>query len=82
MKKLDHNAKKTELENKIPTGLGTTSTLTTVENKIPNVSNLVTKQIIIQKLMKLKRNVLIIIMINTLLGQNLTSLQQNFLMQD
>ena len=35
--------------------LATTSALTTVENKIPNVSNLV-KKTITQKLMKLKKN--------------------------
>ena len=44
-KKKHYNAKITELEGKIPsiTGLATISTLTTVENKIPNVSNLVKK---------------------------------------
>ena len=54
----DYNAKITEIEGKIPIidGLATTSGLTTVENKIPNVSNLVKKEIITQKVLKLKRN--------------------------
>ena len=44
-KKTNFNAKVTEIEGKIPssTGLATNSALTAVENKIPNVSNLVTK---------------------------------------
>ena len=36
--------------------------LTELENKIPSVSNLVEKQTITQKLLKLKRNLLIMIM--------------------
>ena len=54
----DYNAKITGIEGKIPIigGLATTSGLTTVENKIPNVSNLVKKEIITQKVLKLKRN--------------------------
>ena len=54
----DYNAKITKIEGKIPIigGLATTSGLTTVENKIPNVSNLVKKEIITQKVLKLKRN--------------------------
>ena len=64
-------------------GLATTSALTAVQNKIPDLSSLVKKkQIIMQKLVKLKRKSLIIIMINTLLLQNLISLQQIFLLQD
>ena len=45
LKKTDLNAKTSEIENKIPsiTGLATSSALTAVENKIPNVSNLVKK---------------------------------------
>ena len=45
LKKSDYNAKISELENKIPSisGLVTASALTLVENKIPNVSNLVKK---------------------------------------
>ena len=78
VKKLDHNVKITEIENRTPTiiGLATTSALTAVENKISDVSSLVKKIIIIiiiirQELVKLKRNFLIMIMINTLLPQNL-----------
>ena len=50
------NTKINEVKNEIPsiTGLATTSALTTVENKIPSISNLVKKQIMIQKLEKLK----------------------------
>ena len=41
----DHNAKITEIEDKIPSicGVTTNAALTAVENKIPNVSNLVKK---------------------------------------
>ena len=52
VKKADYTTKITEIEGKIPsitTGLGTTAALTTVENKIPNINNLVKKQIMIQK---------------------------------
>ena len=48
-------------------GLATTSALTAVENKIPNVSNLG------HKLMKFKRKSLIISMTNILLIQKLIS---------
>ena len=68
--KADYNTKISEIESKIPSvsDLATNSSLTTVENKIPDVSNLVKKkQILIQKLLKLKRKLLIIIMINILL---------------
>ena len=64
----------TELENKIPdvSSLATKTALTAVENKISDVSSLVKKkQIITQKLLKLKRNLLIIIMTNILLLQSL-----------
>ena len=66
-------AKLTELENKIPnaSSLATKTALTAVENKIPSVSNLVKKQTMTQKLVSLKRNLLIIIMINILLLQSL-----------
>ena len=45
LKKTDYNAKITELEIKIPdvSGLATNTALATVENKIPNINNLVTK---------------------------------------
>ena len=78
------NAKTTEIESKIASvsGLATNAALTEVENKLPNVSNLVKKRIMIQKLMKLKRNLLIMIMINILLLLSLISFQLKFLMQD
>ena len=71
--KTDYNAKITEIENKIPSisGLATNGALTTVENKIPNNSSLVKNQTATQKLVKLKRNLLIMIMINILLSKNL-----------
>ena len=67
------NTKINEVKNEIPSisNLGTTSALTSVENKIPSVSNLVKKRIMIQKLVKLKKNLLIISMMNILLLQNL-----------
>ena len=70
------NAKKNEVKDKIPSisGLATSSELTAVESKIPNVGNLVKKKLTVtQKLMKLKRKLLIIVIINTLLLQNLIS---------
>ena len=68
MSNLVKKAKLTELENKIPnvSTLATKTTLTTVENKIPSVSNLVKKQTITQKLLKLKINLILMIMINIL----------------
>ena len=46
VRKTDYNAKITEIEYKIPSiwDLATTSALTVVENKIPDVSNLVKKK--------------------------------------
>ena len=65
--------KLTELENKIPdvSSLATETALTAAEIKIPCVSNLVKKQTMTQKLVNLKRNLLIIIMTSILLLQNL-----------
>ena len=84
VKKKDYNAKITEIEGKIPSisGLATNAALTVVGNKIPNISSLVKKQIITQKLLKLKRNLLIIIMINILQLQSLILQLLMFLMQD
>ena len=69
VKKSDYNDKIIELENKIPSisGLVTTSALTAVGNKISNVSSLVKKQVMTQKLVNLKRKLLIIVMKNILL---------------
>ena len=73
VKKTHYNVKITEIEGKIPdvSSLTTKTKLTALENKIPNISNLVEKQIMILKLLKLKRNLLIIIMINILQLQSL-----------
>ena len=54
-------------------GLGTTAALTAVENKVPDVSNLIKKLTITQKSKKLKMKLLIIIMMNILLLQNFIS---------
>ena len=63
----------TTVENKIPSinNLATKTALTTVENKIPSTSGLVKKQTTILRLLILKINSIIIIMINMLLLQNL-----------
>ena len=63
----------TEIEGKIPSisHLATKTALTAIENKIPSVSSLVKKQIMTKKLEKLRRNLLIIILINILRLQNL-----------
>ena len=56
------------------TNLVTKTAFNAVENEMPYVSNLVKKKLTItQKLMKLKRKLLIIILINILLLQNLIS---------
>ena len=68
------NTSLTELENKIPDvgSLATKTALTAVENKIPLLKIiLLKKQIITQKLLKLKINLIIIIMTNILLLQSL-----------
>ena len=66
-------AKLTEIEGEIPdvSSLATKIALTAVENKIPGVSNLFKKQTMTQKLLKSKRNVLIIITTNILPLQSL-----------
>ena len=73
VKKLGCNAKIRELKNEISSisGLVTTSVLTTVENKIPIVGNLVKE--IDKKIMSMKIKLQIISMINILLLQNLIS---------
>ena len=84
LKKLDYNSKISETESKIPniSGLVTTSELTALEIKYLILAVQFQKQIMTQKLVKLKGTLATIIMINTLLIQNSTSLQQKFLMQD
>ena len=73
LKKTDFNSKISEIEGKIPSnsGLATSSALTAVENKTRNVSNLVNKKTITQKLVKVKVKLIITIMANILLLQNL-----------
>ena len=84
IKKTEYNVKITEIEGKVPSisGLATNTSLTAVEEKIPNVSNLVKEQIITQKLLEFKKNLLIMVMINILLIQNLILQLLEFLMQD
>ena len=88
VKKTNYNTKITELKKKIPdiSNLATKTALTTVENKIPSISNLVKKkkkkQTIIQKLQKLKINLVIVIMINILLLQSLILQLLMFLMRE
>ena len=57
-KKTDYNVKITEIECKITSiaGLATTSALNTVENKIPNFSDLVKKQVKMQNYQTLRLN--------------------------
>ena len=55
------------------TNLATNTALTAVENKIPDVSNLVQKTGYDTKVNKIEKKLLIIVMINTLLLQNLIS---------
>ena len=81
--KTKHQRDKAELEKEIPDvndlenkilyvcSLATKTALSAVENKIPSVSSLVKKQTMTQKLVSLKRNLLIIIMTNILLLQSL-----------
>ena len=56
------NAKINEIRNKIPriTYLSTIAALTNVENKMPNVSDLFKKQIMMQKYQKWKINILLL----------------------
>ena len=79
--------KLTEFKNKIPdvSSLATKTALTAVEDKIPSVSSLVKKtyrKIITEKLQKLRKNLLIIIMVNILQLQSLTLWLLVFLAQD
>ena len=84
IKKSVYKSKISEKESKTPStsGLATTSVLPAVKNKIPDVGSLVKKQIMMQTLVKFKRKLLIMIIINILLLQNLIIYQQNILLQD
>ena len=69
------DAKINDIKNKIPynNDLATTTALTAVKNKIPNVSNFL-KKLTTQKLLRLKLKLLmILIMVNILLLKNLIS---------
>ena len=68
VRKTDCNTKIIGIEGKISSisPLAANAVLTTAENKIPSISNLVKKQIMTQKLLKLKINLLIMIMTNIL----------------
>ena len=79
------NAKINEVKDKIPniTNLAATTALTAVKNRIPNISDVVKKMTIKQKLLKLKiKLLLIMITINILLLKNLISYDQKTLLQD
>ena len=62
---------KKNIEDKVPdiTNLATNTALTAVEDKISYVNNLIKKLTIIQELMTMKRQLLIMIMMNMLLLQ-------------
>ena len=62
-------AKITDIEGKIPSiiGLAITAVLTAVENRILSVSDLVKKQIAMQKQKTLRKNILILLIIMNLL---------------
>ena len=64
-----YNAKITEMEGKILSisGLATSAASTVVENKIPNVSSSVKKQIMTQKYQTLSLNILLRLIITSLL---------------
>ena len=77
--------KRTELGNKI-TDVSSLATKTALKiklkNKIPSVSSLVKKQIMPQKLLRLKNNLLIMTMTNILILQSLILFLLVLLMQD
>ena len=58
VKKLDYNAKITEIENKIPSisGLATTSSMTAPENKTTNISSLIKKKDYNTKITEIEKN--------------------------
>ena len=69
-------ATKTTLNAKINEFKGEMPNINAVENKMRSVSNLVKKLTLTQVLMKLKRKLLIILMVNLLLLYNLINLPQ------
>ena len=60
LKKTDYNANIIEIESKIPSisGLAANSALTTVENKISDLSNLVKKADYNSKISEIEKNIL------------------------
>ena len=76
LKKTDYNATICEIKNKIPSisSLATNSALTAVENKKPDVRNIIKKKhIMMRKYPILKRKLMVMIVGNVLLLQNSTS---------
>ena len=77
VKKVVYNAKIKDIKDKNKThyitNLGTITTLTAVENKIPNVSNLSKKLTVTQKLVKLKIKLVLTMIIINILLKNLIS---------
>ena len=73
VKKTDYDVKIWKIKDKTPnaTNLGTKTALTTIENKYLMLVVLLKKQIVTLKLQKLKKNLIIIIMINILLLHSL-----------
>ena len=67
---------KLKLKYQVKNNLATTTALITIENKIPNVNNLIKKLTITQKLIKIKLLVIILLL------QNLITQQQKILKQD
>ena len=74
-KKTNYDAKIADIEGKISdvSNLATKTALTAVENEIPNVSNLVKKQIITLKLLTLKIKLITIVMMNILILNKLAA---------
>ena len=74
------NAKINQTKGEIPniTSMATTSSRTAVENRMPSVRIQLKKLAITQKLMTLKRKLLIISMINILILQNLKLTSEKF----
>ena len=83
VKKGDYNAKTSEIESKMPSisGLATKSALTTVENKVPEVTRLVKKKNN-TKISEIEKRLVIIIITNILLLQSLIRLEKKLLLQD
>ena len=68
LKKTDYNIKNTDIEGKMPgiTGLATIVVLYAVKNKIPKVSDLVKKHIMMQKYQIWRLNIVLHLVITSL----------------